>query len=139
MEEDEGFQGVSVEKSSKITKYYPIVINNTLSMLGSVISLKTGIKIPSIIVHQRVELYVNRMRSVHRHNDFNRNFNSKYSQINVKTLNDQQKILADLAAEKVDNYNFAGKDQLVKKFVVKAALGLKPEDLIKEIKGKIKK
>lgn len=79
------------------------------------------IKFPPIIVRERIgsaQLYVNRINSVLGHNDFNINFYSKDSQIYVKTLNDQRKVLLNLAAEKVDHYTSARKDHRVKNVVM---------------------
>lgn len=105
MDEDEGFQGVSAKKSCKIHKHNPIVptiINNNYGVLDSVkidnnnaasfsgaasnFIKNPVIKIPPIIVRDRIEsaqLYVNKIRSVLRHSDFNISSNSKDSRIHV--------------------------------------------------------
>lgn len=48
------------------------------------------------------------------HNDFNINVNNTDSRIYIKNTSDQQKLLNDLAKNKVDHFTFAGNDQKVK-------------------------
>lgn len=70
------------------------------------------------------ETYIDRIRTVLGHNDFNIYFNSIDSRIYEKS--------------KVDHFTYARKDQTFKRFIMKAVPGIKSEDLMDEIKYKIR-